>query len=98
MTRRGGAVEGRAVFDQMVDSVACYERDGTIAYVNPTTCKIFGRSREALEDHVLWSVFPEAVGNAFWRAFEHVARTGESQHFEHLYPSWGRWYDNHVYL
>jgi PAS domain S-box-containing protein len=97
MTRRS-AVEGRGVFDKMVDSVACYERDGTIAYVNPTTCEMFGRSSDALEGQVLWSVFPEAQGNVFQRAFEHVARTGESQHFEHLYGPWGRWYDNHLYL
>ena len=57
-----------------------------------------GRSREALEGQVLWLVFPESRGNAFHKAFEHVARTGEVRHFEHLYPPWGRWYDNHVYL
>jgi PAS domain S-box-containing protein len=98
MKRRSNAVEGRAVFDKMVDSVACYERDGTIVYVNPATCEIFGRSREALEDAQLWSVFPEAEGNVFLRAFEQAATTGESQHFEHLYGRRGRWYDNHVYL
>jgi len=82
----------------MVDSVACYERDGTIVYVNPRTCEIFGRSRDALEGQVLWLVFPEARDNAFHEVFEHVARTGETRRFEHLYPPWGRWYDNHIYL
>jgi PAS domain S-box-containing protein len=86
------------VFDKMVDSVAAYERDGTISYVNPATCQLFGRSSEALLGQVLWFVFPEARGNAFHRAFEHVARTGETQHLEHFYAPRGRWYDHHVYL
>jgi PAS domain S-box-containing protein len=94
----GSPIGNTAVFDKMVDSVAAYERDGTIRYVNPATCQLFGRSREALLGQVLWFVFPEARGNPVHRAFEHVARTGETQHFEHFYPPRGRWYDNHVYL
>lgn len=95
---RRGMVQGTALFDKMVDSVACYERDGTIVYVNPATCEIFGRAREALEGQVLWLVFPESRGNVFQRTFEQVAQTGETQHFEHFYPPWRRWFDNHVYL
>jgi PAS domain S-box-containing protein len=94
----GIPIGSTALFDAMVDSVAAYERDGTVTYVNPVTCQLFGRSREALVGQVLWIVFPEARGNAFQRAFEHVARTGKRQHFEHYYAPWGRWYDNHVYL
>jgi len=41
-------IEGHAVFDKLDDSVACYERDGTVAYVNPVTCRIFGRPSEEL--------------------------------------------------
>jgi PAS domain S-box-containing protein len=96
--KRAARVEGAALFDRMVDSVACYERDGTVVYVNPIACAIFGRSREALLGQVLWIVFPDLRGNAFHRAFEQVARTGQTQHFEHYVSSGGRWYDNHVYL
>jgi PAS domain S-box-containing protein len=96
--RRGFGLQSSALFDKMVDSVACYERDGTIAYANPATCEIFGRSRESLEGQVLWLVFPESRGNVFQRAFEQVAQTGETQQFEHFYPAWQRWFDNQVYL
>src|SRR5687767_15621255 len=96
--RRGLGSQSPALFDKMVDSVASYERDGTIAYVNPATCELLGRSREALEGQVLWLAFPESRGSAFQRAFEQVAQTGETQHFEHFYPLWQRWFDNHVYL
>jgi PAS domain S-box-containing protein len=96
--RRGLGSQSPALFDKMVDSVACYERDGTIAYVNPATCEVLGRSREALEGQVLWLVFPELRGNAFQRAFEQVAQTGETQRFDHFYPLSQRWFDSHVYL
>jgi len=95
--RTSSQVEGSRVFDKMQVSVACYERDGTIVYVNPVSCELFGRPRDALVGQVLWSVFPEARGNEFHRAFEHVARTGETRLFEHYYSPWGRWYDNHLY-
>jgi PAS domain S-box-containing protein len=96
--KRIGPVEGSSVFDKMLVSVAGYERDGTIVYANPVTCELFGRSREALVGQVLWIVFPESRGNVFHQAFEQVVRTGESQHFEHYFVPWGRWYDNHIYL
>ncbi|HTV21950.1 MAG TPA: PAS domain S-box protein, partial [Polyangiaceae bacterium] len=65
---------------------------------NPVTCRIFGRSRDELVGQMLWSVFPEAHGNPFHRAFEHVAQTGETAHVEHYYTPWERWFDNHIYL
>jgi PAS domain S-box-containing protein len=94
----GSRLEITALFDKVVDSVACYERDGTVVYLNPVTCEIFGRSREALVGEVLWIVLPEMRDNAIHRNFEHVARTGQTQHFDHFYPSSGRWYNSHVYL
>jgi PAS domain S-box-containing protein len=94
----GSRVEGTALFDKVVDSVACFERDGTIVYVNPKTSEIFGRRGEALVGMVLWLVLPEMQGNAIHRSVERVVSTGQTQHFEHFYPSLGRWYDGHVYL
>jgi PAS domain S-box-containing protein len=96
--RARGEVEGSKVFDKMRVSVACYERDGTIVYVNPASCELFGQSREVLLGQVLWVVFPEARGNVFHEAFQHVAHTGEDRHLEHYYLPRGRWYDNHIYL
>jgi PAS domain S-box-containing protein len=96
--RPRGEVEGSKVFDKMPVSVACYEPNGTIVYVNPATCELFAQSREVLLGRILWIVFPEARGNAFHQAFEHVVRTGEDRHLEHYYSPWGRWYDNHFYL
>jgi PAS domain S-box-containing protein len=94
----GSTVGNTALFDEMVDSVAAYERDGTIRYVNAAMCSIFGRSREALVGQVLWIVLPEAREGTFQRAFEHVARTGERQHFEQFYAPRARWFDVRVYL
>ena len=94
----GSLIASEVLFDKMVESVAAYELDGTIVYVNPATCRLFGRSREALVGEVLWAVFPEGRGNPFRSAFELVARTGDTQHFEHFYTLWGQWFDNHVYL
>ena len=87
-----------AVFDQMLDSIASYERDGTIVYINPAACRHIGASSEQLVGKRNWELFPEARGTAFHQAFEHVANTGNSDQFEHFYPPRGRWYANQIYL
>jgi PAS domain S-box-containing protein len=85
-----------AAFDCMEESVAAYLPDGTFTYVNPTTCKIFANTREALMGNNLWQLFPEAVGNPFHQSFLRVAATGTSETFEHYYTPWKRWYENRV--
>jgi PAS domain S-box-containing protein len=86
-----------ALFDVMEESVAIYDRQARIRYVNPTTQRLFGRTRAELEGQVLWELFPEARGNAFFLAFERVLQAGASEVFEHHYPPWDRWFENRIY-
>jgi PAS domain S-box-containing protein len=86
-----------ALFDVMEESVAVYDRQARILYVNPLTQRLFGRTRGELEGQVLWELFPEARGNAFFQAFERVRRGGVSEVFEHHYPPWDRWFENRIY-
>jgi PAS domain S-box-containing protein len=86
-----------AVFAQLVDSIAVYERNGRVVYFNPTTEQIFGLKTEAVLGQILWELFPAARGNVFHQLFEQVARDGQTRSFEHYYAPWDRWFDNSLY-
>lgn len=54
-----------AVFTELVDSVAVYERNGCIVYLNPTTEQLFGLKTEAVRSQIIWELFPAARGTPF---------------------------------
>jgi PAS domain S-box-containing protein len=85
------------VFAQLVDSVAVYERNGRVQYLNPTTEQIFGIPTDAVRGQILWELFPVARGNLFHQLFEQVAADGQTRSFEHYYQPYDRWYDNTIY-
>lgn len=91
-------LEATLLFDQMAESVAGYERDGTIVYANPLTCRLFGKTATELVGQNLWQLFPEARDGTFHRVFSRVAATGAQEQFENYYAPWDRWYDNSVYV
>jgi PAS domain S-box-containing protein len=90
----GAAVE---LFEQIQESVAVYDRDARLLYLNPATERLFGRPRAELLGQVLWDLFPEAVGNPFHQAFTRALASGEAQRFEHAYEPWGRVFNNRIY-
>jgi PAS domain S-box-containing protein len=86
-----------AVLDGLADSIAVYDRDGRILYMNAETERIFGKSREECIGRVLWELFPAAVGTPFYEALRRVAESGSAERFEHHYAPWDQWFENHVY-
>ncbi len=85
------------LYEQMAESVAVYDRAGVFLYVNPATERLFGRARYELLGRVIWELFPNAIGNPFYLAFQRVAQTGRFERLEHYYQAWNRWFDNHIY-
>ncbi|MBS2011375.1 MAG: response regulator [Deltaproteobacteria bacterium] len=88
----------RAVFEQMSESVAIYDRDARVRYLNPTTERLFGMKREELIGRTLWEVFPGAVGNPFHQAFVRVAATGVRESLDHYYAPWDSWFENEFFV
>jgi PAS domain S-box-containing protein len=85
------------LYDQMDEGIAVYRRNGTCLYLNAVTERILGKSKSEIEGHILWEVFPEAVGNLFYQAFQRVAETGVAEEFEHHYVPWERWFINRIF-
>lgn len=87
----------KALFDQMPETVAVYEPDGTVVYANPAMCSTISVPAGTYIGGNIWKLFPGAIGNPFNLAFERVARTGVTESFEHDYEPLGRCFENHIY-
>ncbi len=86
-----------SVFERMVDSVACFERDGTIAYLNPVAGRLLGRTPAEVIGQNVWTLLPAARAGPFGVAFDRVVCSGETECFESSDPASGLWVVNHVY-
>ncbi|HSK81761.1 MAG TPA: PAS domain-containing protein, partial [Thermoanaerobaculia bacterium] len=79
------------------DHVAVYDREWRYVYLNQRGAEVLGRTREELLGRCIWEVFPDAVGNQYWRELHQAVAEGKPIHSEHHYLTWDRWYENHIY-
>lgn len=86
-----------ALLAQMPESVAVCTPDARCLYVNPSTERMFARTRDELVGRILWEVFPEATGTPFRQAFERVAATGEPASCLHHHAPLNRTFDYRLY-
>ncbi len=77
--------------------IAAYDREWRYTYVNAAAERMLGRPREALLGRSIWELFPEAVGNQYYRELHDVAATGQSVHSDHYYAPFDQWFENHIY-
>lgn len=80
-----------AVLESTTDGVFELDRDWRITFMN-------GRARQLITGGsnstgcILWDVFPEAVGTAFWDHYHHAMDRQEPVEFEAFYPPTDAWY------
>ena len=85
------------IFDSLDYHVALYDRDWRYTYVNREGARVLGREVSELIGRSIWELFPEAVGNQYYRELHQALVTGRSVHFDHYYEPFDRWFENHVY-
>ena len=85
------------LFEQMQDSVAVYDRDARLVYVNAASERLMERPRADLLGRSLWDVFPDEASAPVREAFARVLARGLPETFEHEYAPWGRSFRNRIY-
>lgn len=89
------------IFDELLEllpeSIAVYDREARFLYVNETTERMFGRPSGELLGNVVWELYPDAVGNPFYHAFQRVLAGGPPERFDHYYAPWDAIFENHIY-
>ncbi len=89
----------RVVAAHSPDSIAVYDLEGRVLYVNPVTEQMLGKSLEEMRGkRLIEDVFPEARGNPFHRSFLRVVETREAELLDHYYPPFDRWFKNWFFV
>src|SRR2546421_3145328 len=94
----------RDLFDQreaalgsISDAFSVLDRDWRYTYVDKRVLELTGKRKEELIGHVIWKIFPEAVGAEFYQRCHRAMETQQPDHFQVFYKPWGRWVDTRVY-
>jgi PAS domain S-box-containing protein len=80
------------------DHFVMFDAEWRYIYVSEAAAKVLGLPREELLGNRIWDLFPEAIGNQFYREVHHARAEGCDVRFEHYEAPWDRWYDNRVYV
>ncbi len=85
------------VLADLVDHFAVYDREWRYTYVNDGALKILGKSREDLLGRSIWDLFPDAIGNHYYRALLAAAADRRPRQVENYYAPFDQWFDNYIY-
>jgi PAS domain S-box-containing protein len=86
-----------STLESITDAFLTLDRDWRFTYVNRRAEEILQRQRSELLGRNVWQEFPDAVGSAFQRAYEHAVATGETAEFEEYYAPLGAWLEVRAY-
>jgi PAS domain S-box-containing protein len=86
-----------AAMASISDAFSVLDRDWRYTYVNNRVLELTGKRKEQLIGHVIWEIFPQAVGTEFYQRCHRAMETQQPDRFEVFYKPWGRWVDTRIY-
>src|SRR5438477_136369 len=86
-----------AALASISDAFSVIDRDWRYTYVNKRVLELTGKRKEELIGHVIWEIFPEAVGSEFYQRCHRAMETQQPDRFQVFYKPWGRWVDTRIY-
>ena len=86
-----------AILSSISDAFSALDLDWRYTYANAKVAELAGRPTSEIVGHVIWEIFPEAVGSEFYARCHRARETQQAQHFEIFYEPWGRWLDTRIY-
>jgi len=79
------------------DHLVTYDREWRYKFVNDAAARVLGKKPDELLGKSIWKLFPEAVGNQYYRELHEALRTQKRIISEHFYPPFNKWFENHIY-
>ncbi len=86
-----------SIVENVDDHLVVYDREWRYLYVNEGAARVLGKRREELLGQCIWELFPEAVGNQYYRELHQAVAEQRVIRSEHFYAPWGNWYVNQIY-
>lgn len=85
------------LLESIGDHLVSYDHQWRYTYVNEGAARLLGRTKDELLGRCIWDLFPEAVGNAYYRMLHAAAAQQRAIVEEHYYAPWNAWFENRVY-
>ncbi|MDB4887837.1 MAG: hypothetical protein JWN79_3275 [Gemmatimonadetes bacterium] len=82
--------------ESIPDGYMALDATWTLTYANSEAERIFGRPREELVGHTLWTLFPEAVGSVFEVEYRRARDEQRPVMFEAYYQGLDMWFEVHA--
>jgi PAS domain S-box-containing protein len=79
------------------DHLVSFDRELRYTYVNEGAARRMGRAREQLVGKTLLEIFPDAIGNQYYRDLRRALLEQRNLVTEQYYAPWGVWFENHTY-
>ncbi|MGQ0645884.1 MAG: PAS domain S-box protein, partial [Elusimicrobiota bacterium] len=79
------------------DHLVTYDHNWRYTFVNEPAARVLGKSREELLGKCIWDLFPDAVGNQYYRELHDAAQGKRVVGSEHFYPPFNKWFENRFY-
>ncbi|PZX09960.1 PAS domain S-box-containing protein [Palleronia aestuarii] len=80
------------VLESTSDGIVSLDEEWRVIYVNSHFARLTDTPGDP-QGRALWEIFPEAVGNAFWRDYHAAVDDQEPKRIEGYYPPLDRWFE-----
>lgn len=85
------------IFDRITDAIVALDNDWCYTYMNKKAGEIFNRNPTKMIGRHIWTEFPEAIDQIFYKAYHKAMATQQYIHVEEYYPPYDKWFENHIY-
>ncbi len=90
-------LSAEAILAAIEDHLVVYDAEWRYVFVNEAAARVLQKPREELLGRRIWDVFPDAVGNQYYRDLQSVREQQRPLRSEHYYPPLDLWVENSIY-
>ena len=97
MPQRLSARQLEDILASIGDHLVTYDSQWRYTFINESGARMLGKTVEELIGRCIWEVFPEAVGNQYYRELHDALSRKQVIRSEHYYAPFDRWFENCIY-
>lgn len=82
--------------ENMSDAFVAIDNNWKYTFVNQKAAIMFGKEPKDLIGKNAWVIFPDAIGQPYYKLYYKAMKTKKQLIFEDYYAPWNRWFENRV--